>query len=339
MELGLEGRQGGPDAGGEAPGACVEINRRVGRTVERRGPDMATPSSRYQDERAVHLISSRPRAVQRVLHRDGVRLAEQLLVERPQRVVDGPRGGARRRPQHARHGGRRDVRRDRDDAVAAELDELAAHGVLARVEQEVAAAGVPQRRDASVVARGLLDPPDVRVRCQSRDGLGQQVDARAPRHVVEDHGQVDGLGDREEVRLERALRRLDVVRRHDERAVRPQCFRPPAHGHDGARVDGARAGHDGHAAAARVDARLEHAVALGGVQRRGLARRAERHDAVRAARDVPLEESPQGAVVHGVGRVHGRHERDVAPAAERNGGGSDAGPEEEKATATHCKLL
>ena len=115
------------------------------------------------------------------------------------------------------------------------------------------------------------------------DGLGQQVDARAPRHVVEDHGQVDGLGDREEVRLERALRRLDVVRRHDERAVRPQCFRPPAHGHDGARVDGARAGHDGHAAAARVDARLEHAVALGGVQRRSiLARRAERHDAVRA---------------------------------------------------------
>ena len=56
---------------------------------------MATPSSRYQDERAVHLISSRPRAVQRVLHRDGVRLAEQLLVERPQRVVDGPRGGAK----------------------------------------------------------------------------------------------------------------------------------------------------------------------------------------------------------------------------------------------------
>ena len=98
-------------------------------------------------------------------------------------------------------------------AVAAELDELAAHGVLARVEQEVAAAGVPQRRDASVVARGLLDPPDVRVRCQSRDGLGQQVDARAPRHVVEDHGQVDGLGDREEVRLERALRRLILERK------------------------------------------------------------------------------------------------------------------------------
>ena len=52
VELGLGGAPGGPDAGGEAPGACVEINRRVGRTVERRGPDMATPSSRYQDERA-----------------------------------------------------------------------------------------------------------------------------------------------------------------------------------------------------------------------------------------------------------------------------------------------
>ena len=41
---------------------------------------------------------------------------------------------------------------------------------------------------------------------------------------------------------------------------------------------------------------------------------------------------------HGVGRVHGRHEHDVAPAAELDGGGHDAGPEHDEA-ATHSNLL
>ena len=51
--------------------------------------------------------------------------------------------------------GRSDVRCDADDAVAAKGDELAAHGVLAAVEEEVVAALLAEGRDAAVVARRL----------------------------------------------------------------------------------------------------------------------------------------------------------------------------------------
>ena len=71
--------------------------------------------------------------------------------------------------------------------------------------------------------------------------------------------------------------------------------------------------------------------------------RSPRNDLVKNYRVHPthwlISTQPARAVVHGVGRVHGRHERDVGTAAEPDGGGHDAGPEHDEATATHSNLL
>lgn len=51
------------------------------------------------------------------------------------------------------------------------------------------------------------------------DRLGLDVGPRAARHVVEQHGQVHGLGHELEVVHQPLLRRLDVVRRHHQAAT------------------------------------------------------------------------------------------------------------------------
>ena len=142
-----------------------------------------------------------------------------------------------------------DVRVDADAADAADLEERKHEVVVAGVEVEAA------RRRCAALRRGrrlrLLDGADVRDLGEPRDRLGLDVDHHAARDVVDDHRPVGGSRDRLEVRDDPALRRLVVVRRHDEEAVDAERVRLLGEVHGvGGRVR-ARAGDDRRAPADR----------------------------------------------------------------------------------------
>ena len=69
---------------------------------------------------------------------------------------------------------------------------------------------------AEQVALGVLVGHDLRMLRQPHQGVGGDRHSRAPRDVVEHHGQRGGVCDGAKVRLEAALRRLVVVGRDDK---------------------------------------------------------------------------------------------------------------------------
>ena len=94
--------------------------------------------------------------------------------------------------------------------------------VVAGVEVEPARDDVARRFDARL---RLLDGADVLDLRQPRDRLRLGVDDDPRRDVVEDDRPVGRGRDRLDVRDDPALRRLVVVRRHDEEAVDPSLVR------------------------------------------------------------------------------------------------------------------
>ena len=123
--------------------------------------------------------------------------------------------------------------------------------VVAGVEVEAESLGDPPRL-LEVVVR-LLHGDDVLDLCELRDRLRLDVDDDAARDVVDDHRLVGGGGDLLEVADDCPLRRLVVVRRHDEDRVDAEPRAPLRQGRGVAGVVGAGARDDGRAVTDRVD--------------------------------------------------------------------------------------
>eukprot|EP00968_Pinguiococcus_pyrenoidosus_P009788 scaffold757_cov246-Pinguiococcus_pyrenoidosus.AAC.34 len=160
--------------------------------------------------------------MQHPLGRDGIRLQEEVVVQRQQRLVDAlglrglPLGGGH---EHLVHLLGRHVGRDADGAIPAIQAELHTRGVVAAVEQEVLSTELSQLRNPGHIARRLLDAHDLGVGRQLGHRLGLEVAGRPARHVVEHDGQLRLRGDVLEVLDAARLRRLDVVGRDDQAGV------------------------------------------------------------------------------------------------------------------------
>ena len=160
------------------------------------------------------------REIERRLDRDRVRLDPQevvggllLLVQRPCALDVAVAMTA----DHLRDLRPPEVRGDRHHADTAELEEGERVRVVAAVEVEPGLLG-DEPRLLGVVVR-LLHCHDVLDLGDPRDRLRLDVDDDTARDVVGDHRQVGGAGDLLEVADDRPLRRLVVVRGHDEDPV------------------------------------------------------------------------------------------------------------------------
>ena len=145
-----------------------------------------------------------------------------------------------------------DMRVHADAADAAELEERQDQIVVAGVEVEARLHDVLRLREIVV---GLLDRADVLDLGEPRDRLGLDVDHDAARDVVDDDRPVGRRRDRLEVRHDPALRRLRVVRRHDQEGVDAELVRLLGQVDRVARVVGAGAGDDGRPVAHLVERR------------------------------------------------------------------------------------
>src|SRR6185437_8975200 len=173
--------------------------------------------------------------------------------------------------------------------------------------------------DLTEISRRLLHRNDRRDLGQGERRARFDVAAGATRHVVHDYGQVDGVGDRAEMRDDPALRRLVVHRAHVQQVggARGAHFLGERDGF--ARVVRPRARDDRYAAAGFVCDDLHHAAVLGHGHRGGFARRSAWHKKVYAFGDLPRDDRSERALVdRAIARERGG-ERGAAPEESRRG--------------------
>ena len=193
--------------------------------------------------------------------------------------------------------------RDRDDADGAEPEEGQRVRVISGVEVEPGLLR-DEARLVEVVVRLLHGDDRVDLR-EPRDRDRLDVDDHAARDVVRDDRQVGSGRDRLEVLDDRPLRRLVVVRRHDEDAVHAERRRLLRE-MDGMRgVVRAGAGDDGRALADGLARGREEEELLLVAQRRRLAGRAADDDAVRAIVDEIRREVAEAVDVDRAVRLNG----------------------------------
>ena len=200
-----------------------------------------------------------------------------------------------------------EVRGHRHDADAAELEERERVRVVAGVEVEPCLLR-DEARLVEIVDR-LLDRHDVFDLREPGDRGRLDVDDDATGDVVGDHRQVRGGRDLLEVAHDRALRRLVVVRRHDENPVDAELCRLARQVDRVARVVRAGAGDDARALAHRFDRRPEEIELLLVGQRRGLAGRAADDEAVGAVVDEKRRELAEALEVDRAVLLERRHHR------------------------------
>ena len=247
--------------------------------------------------------------VQRRLDRDRVRGDAQELDRRRELAVERPRRlvlACVPEPDQLLHLRADDVRVHADAADAAELEERQDQVVVARVEVEAGLDDVLRLRE--VVVR-LLDAADVLDLGQPRDRLGLDVEHDPAGDVVDDDRLVGRRRDGLEVRDDPALRRLVVVRRHDEDAVDAELVRPLGQVDRVARVVGAGAGDDGRAVADLLQRRGVELEALLVGERRALAGRAGDDEPVRAVVDEVARERAEAVQIDRAVPLERRHDR------------------------------
>ena len=161
---------------------------------------------------------------ERVLHRHGIRLDEEILEERVEPEVQ-PRAPSPSRPRAPLCTSRATSRGMRFDATLITPTAPAAmKGSVSESSPERISNSARQRRaqgaHALDRAARFLDRDDVRTsRREPRHGLDADLDAAAAGDAVEDERQLGGLGDFCEVPEEAFLRRLVVIRRDEQRGV------------------------------------------------------------------------------------------------------------------------
>ena len=181
-------------------------------------------------------------------------------------------------------------------------------------EDEIVVAGVEVEPLGDDVACGverrlrLLDGADVGDPRERRDRRRLRVDDDAARDVVEDDGPVGRGRDRLDVRDDAALRRLVVVRRHDEEAVDADLVRPLRQVDRVRRVVRARAGDHRVRVAHLVERDFVEREALVVAQRRRLARRARDDEPVGSVLDEMAAERAEAVERDGAVRVERRRD-------------------------------
>ncbi len=184
----------------------------------------------------------------------------------------------------------RDVGGHRDHAVAAAQHQRQRGGVLAAVDREAARRAAQQVGAALEVGGGVLDADDARHLGEAQHRVVLQVGDGAAGHVVQDHRQVDRLGDLAEVPVLPFLRRLVVVRDDREAGGGAVLLRRLGElDRLGGRV-AAGAGDDRDAAARMLDRNADQLLVLVEVDRRRFARGADHDDAVGALLHVPVDQ-------------------------------------------------
>ena len=167
-------------------------------------------------------------------------------------------------------------------------------GVFARKLDEISTARQPLSSNARQIAGRVFHADDVFERRQFRHGFDLHINHAAPRNIVNNQRQVlDRIIQRGEMRDEPGLRRLVIIGRNNERGCRACFFGMACEIKRFLRRVRAGSGNDGHATSRRANANFHHAQMLIMAQCRRLARRAARHQPVRASVDLALDQRVQ----------------------------------------------
>ena len=141
------------------------------------------------------------------------------------------------------------------------------------------------------VARGLLDAHDVGVRGQALYVALADTAATAARDVVQDAGDVNGIGDGLKVLIDTLFVGLVVVGGNEQQAVGSQALVSKRLGEHGLRGVGARAGDDGDASCNMLDHGGDDGVVLVIGHRGALAGGAQGENGVGAILQVEIDKA------------------------------------------------
>ena len=196
--------------------------------------------------------------------------------------------------------------------MAAEQDQRQRRGIVAAVEGEIARRAPHEVGPTLDIGGRVLDADDAGDLRQAKHRVVREIRHRAAGHVVQDHRQVDRLGDLAEVAVQAFLRRLVVVR-HDRQAGGGAGFLRRLGELDrfGRRV-AAGAGDDRDAPARVLHGDADQLLVLVEVDGRRFAGRADDDDAVRALGGVPVDEIPEAREVERAVLAHGSDDGDQA---------------------------
>ena len=103
-----------------------------------------------------------------------------------------------------------------DGTVCTEGEDGEIEEVIAGVDEEVLVGLGDNLRDINEVTGGFFNSDNFGVFRELDDGIGFDIDACAGRDIVEDDGDIDLVGDCEEVMDESVLRRSVIIGRHNE---------------------------------------------------------------------------------------------------------------------------
>jgi hypothetical protein len=149
----------------------------------------------------------------------------------------------------------------------------------------------------------MLDADEIRrAILEGLQRVERHADGRAARYVVHHPGHIVSRRELEIIGDEAALRRPDVIRGDDQQRVGARGKRMLRERSAFRERLRARRGDHGHAATRRLDGERHEPVALVGRQGRRLGRRAVDENAVRALRDLELDELGVAVVVDGAAR-------------------------------------
>ena len=141
------------------------------------------------------------------------------------------------------------------------------------------------------VARGLLDAHDVGVRGQALHVVHADAAAAAAGDVVQDAGDVHGVGHGLKVPVDALFVGLVVVGGNEQQAVGAQSLIGERLGEHGLRGVGARAGNDGDASCNLLDHRGDNGVVLVVGHRGALAGGAQGEDGIGAILQVEIDKA------------------------------------------------
>ena len=172
--------------------------------------------------------------------------------------------------------------------MAAVRHEAEHRGILARELHEILAARQPLLGHARHVGGCILDADHVLQLAAARQRRHRDIDDGARGHVVDEDRQVDSVADRLEVPVEAFLGRLVVVAGRMQGGVGAGLLGKAGEVDRLVGRVGARAGDHRHALPGGFDAQLDDALVLVVAQGGAFAGRADRHQPMRALRDLPL---------------------------------------------------
>ncbi len=218
--------------------------------------------------------------------------------------------GLRGRVIKRHHRRRGDVRGHRNHAVTAVRHVTQQRRIVTRDEREARRDVDAQLAHAVHGAGGVLDADDVGQLGQACDGVVAHVDDGAARHVVQHHRNFDVVVQRLEMLVQTFLGRLVVVGRNDQDGVGADGLGVVRQLERLMGVVGPRAGDHLDAAGGLFDAELDDVAVLFHRQGRGLARRADRHQAVHARGDLIVDQLFKGLEIDAPVGERGHHRGD-----------------------------